>query len=128
MPDKKKKPIHDQPKLCDYILSRVEGTGLALRIGPSSIPEAGSGLFAVNDIPAGSDIFRSQPLLVVCESALDGICDWCLLNRNSSVHHDSRFYTTEDRKPELAPCSRCKVAQYCSKVNTLPLVRQYCVG
>lgn len=118
MPDKQKKHIHDQPQLCRYILSRVEDCGVALRIGLSSIPEAGSGLFAVNDIPAGSDIFWLQPPLVVCEAARDGICDWCLLNKNSSVHPDGRFYTSVDKRPVIAPCSRCKVAQYCSKVRT----------
>ncbi|ROV99523.1 hypothetical protein VMCG_06318 [Cytospora schulzeri] len=115
MPDKQKKPIHDQPQLCKYILSLVEDFGVSLRVGLSSIPGAGSGLFAVNNIPAGSDIFRSQSLLVVCESALDGICDWCLLNRNSSVRPDGCFYMSGDERPEIAPCSRCKVAQYCSK-------------
>lgn len=121
MPGTQRKPIHDQPRLCDYILGRISEPGAALRVGPSSIPGAGSGLFAINDIPSGSDIFRSQPILVICESAQDGICDWCLLNRNSSVHPDGRFYTSDDKKPGIAPCSGCKVAQYCLKVNQVPM-------
>ncbi|KUI68447.1 Histone-lysine N-methyltransferase SMYD3 [Cytospora mali] len=115
MSGNQRKHIHDQPSLCNSILGRIADSGVALRIGPSSIPEAGSGLFAINDIQAGSDIFRSQPFLVVCEASSKGICDWCLMNRNASVHPDGRFYTSDDFKPNIAPCSRCKVAQYCSK-------------
>lgn len=118
MAERQKKSIHDRPELCDRILGHIAEDGVALRVGPSSIPGAGSGLFAIHDIPAGSEIFRSQPLLVVCEAAQDGVCDWCLLNQNSSVHPDGRFYTSEDKRPEIAPCSRCKVAKYCSKVGT----------
>ena len=115
----RRKPIHEQPKLCDHILSRVSKSGVSLRIGPSLIPEAGSGLFAVNDIPAGTEIFRTSPLLMVAESAHTGICDFCFLNRATSVNRDGRFYSSaeDDVRPEITRCASCRVARYCSKVR-----------
>ncbi|KAL1859488.1 hypothetical protein Daus18300_009633 [Diaporthe australafricana] len=112
-----RKPIHDQPKLCDHILSRVAKSDVSLRVGQSLIPKAGSGLFAVNDIAAGSEIFRSHPLIMVSESAHQDICDFCFLNSNSSVNGDGRFYTPseDDSRPRMAPCAACRVAYYCSK-------------
>lgn len=114
-----RKPIHEQPKLCDHILGRVSKSDVSLRIGPSLIPKAGSGLFAVNDIPAGTEIFRTDPLIMVAESAHTGICDFCLLNRDTSVNREGRFYSSvaEDVRPEITRCGRCRVARYCSKVS-----------
>lgn len=117
----RRKPIHEQPKLCDTILSRVSKSEVSLRIGQSPIPKAGSGLFAVNDIPAGSEIFRTSPLITVAESVYTGICDFCFLNRASSVNPDGRFYSSaeDDIRPEITRCGACRVASYCSKVRTL---------
>lgn len=114
------KPIHEQPKLCDHILSRASKSEVPLRIGQSPIPKAGSGLFAVNDIPAGSEIFRTSPLITVAESAYQGICDFCFLNKNTSVNPNGRFYGSaeDDVRPEITRCGACRVASYCSKVRT----------
>lgn len=115
----RRKPIHEQPKLCDHILSRVSKSDASLRIGQSPIPKAGSGLFAVNDIPAGTEIFRSSPLITVAESVYQGLCDFCFLNRASSVNPNGHFYSSaeDDVRPEITRCSACKVASYCSKVR-----------
>lgn len=114
-----RKPIHEQPKLCDHILSCVSKSDVSLRIGPSPIPKAGSGLFAVNDIPAGTEIFRTDPLIMVAESAHEGICDFCLLNRDTSVNGEGHFYSSDadDVRPKITCCVRCKIARYCSKVS-----------
>lgn len=117
----RRKPIHEQPKLCDHILSSVAKSEVSLRIGPSPIPKAGSGLFAVNNIPAGTEIFRSSPLITVAESVYKGICDFCFLNRASSVNPNGRFYGSaeDDVRPEITRCGACRVASYCSKVRAL---------
>ncbi|EPE31989.1 SET [Glarea lozoyensis ATCC 20868] len=53
-------PSHDE--ICKYILSRATLTA-PLQILESSIPSAGLGLFATEDIPAAQDIFTSQPFM-----------------------------------------------------------------
>lgn len=118
-----RKPIHQQPKLCDHILSHAAKSDVSLRIGESSIPQAGSGLFAVNDIPAGSEIFHTSPLITVAESAHRGICDFCFLNSYSSVNRNGRFYgnAEDDVRPEITRCGACRVARYCSKVIPVKL-------
>lgn len=115
----RRKPIHEQPKLCDHILSRVSKSDVSLRIGPSPISKAGSGLFAVNDIPAGTEIFRTDPFITVSESAHRGICDFCFLNRDTSVNEEGRFYSriVDDIRPEITRCGGCMVVRYCSKVR-----------
>ncbi|POS77476.1 hypothetical protein DHEL01_v204134 [Diaporthe helianthi] len=112
------KPIHQQPKLCEHILSQASTSGVVLRIGASSIPQAGSGLFALSDIPAGSEIFHSIPLITAAESAHEGTCDFCFYNSGSSINRDGRFYssnTDDDARPAVTCCGACKVARYCSK-------------
>lgn len=119
MADDNQKPIHGQPALCEHILRSVSSSTVPLQIRPSLITNAGSGLFVLKDVPAGSEIFRSDPLLVVCDSGNKEICDYCLLNKNSSVHPDGRFFDAGERdKIEILACTRCKCAQYCSKVRS----------
>lgn len=118
MPNHTRKRIHEQPELCKYILSLVSGSSAPLQIAASSIPNAGSGLLVVNGVAAGSDIFRSEPLLVVSESSNNGICDYCFLNKESTVSPDGRFYLSgaEKEKITMSACMGCKTAEYCSKV------------
>lgn len=121
MPDPTKKRIHEQPKLCEYILSLVGESSVPLRIAASSINNAGTGLFAIDDVSAGTDIFRSKPLLVVSEGNNSGICDYCFVNKNSSVAPDGRFYMDDGSVREnikISLCTGCKNAQYCSKVSS----------
>lgn len=119
MPDQARKPIHEQPELCGYILGTVGDSSVPMRIAASQIPGAGSGLFAVDDVAAGDDIFRSQPLLVVSEGHNNGVCDYCFVNKNSAVAQDGRFYMShaERNKINISACTGCKSAQYCSKVG-----------
>lgn len=109
--------IHDQRKLCDYILSLVDKSSVPLRIAASLIPNAGSGLFVVSDVVAGADIFTSQPLLLVSEGNNVDVCDYCFLNKNSSVSPESKFFIGPDRdKINISACMACETARYCSKV------------
>lgn len=120
MPDQTRKRIHEQPRLCEYILSLVRDSSVPLRIAASSISNAGTGLFAIDDVPAGADIFKSQPLLLVSEGNNSGICDYCFVNKNSSVAPDGRFYMDDGSVREkilISACTGCKNAQYCSKVS-----------
>lgn len=116
MPEKRR-ALHEQPKLCSHILSGVKDSSVPLRIASSSIPQAGSGLFVINDVAAGSEIFRSQPLLVVCEGNDLRICDFCFFNPAATVNPDGQFYTTDEKRVVLSACTGCKNVEYCSKVS-----------
>lgn len=117
MPDQKRKRVHNQRNLCDYILSLVDKSSVPLRIGASPIPNAGSGLFVVADVAAGADIFRSQPLLLVSEGNNLDVCDYCFLNKNSLISPENKFFVGPERdKIEMSACMGCKIARYCSKV------------
>lgn len=114
------KHIHEQPELCDHILSTVEGSSVRLRIAESAIKNAGSGLFAVDDVPAGGEIFRSQPLLIVSEGNNSGLCDYCLASTFSAVAPNGKFYMgdgDEGDRAKLQACLGCHAVQYCSKVS-----------
>lgn len=114
----KRTALHELPKVCAHILDSVKDSGVPLKIAASSIPNAGSGLFVVNDVAAGSEIFRSQPLLMICEGNTTNICDYCFRDQNSSLHPDGWFVSEND--PDnvmMAACIRCKLVQYCSKVR-----------
>lgn len=120
MSNREKKPIHEQPKLCDHILSKVADCSVPLRIGASSIPAAGTGLFVLQDVRAGSDIFRSQPLLVVCEANTNGVCDYCLVNNNATISPEGHFFVNQAERDEIAvsACTGCNIVTYCSKVRS----------
>ncbi|KAF3767117.1 SET domain-containing protein [Cryphonectria parasitica EP155] len=117
MSEKPKKHIYEQPELCDHILSRVDRSSVPLRINASSIPHARNGLFVVNDVKAGHEIFRSQPLLVVSEGNNNDVCDHCFLNKNSSVHPDGHFFQGDEGREsiKILSCTGCRVVEYCSK-------------
>lgn len=114
-----KKPIHGQSSLCDHLLRSVSSSSVPLRIGLSSITNAGSGLFVGEKVPAGTEIFRSEPLLLVCDDRNKGTCDYCFRDNNSLVHPDGHFFNPGEREDiKTLACTRCKCAQYCSKVRT----------
>lgn len=118
MGDDSKKPIHGQPGLCDHILRSASFSAVPLQVGPSAITNAGSGLFVLEKVSAGTEIFRSEPLLLVCDVNNKGICDYCFRNNNSSIHPDGRFFNPGERDEiKILACTRCKSAQYCSKVG-----------
>lgn len=112
-----RKAIHEQPKLCGHILNGVKDSSVPLQIAASSIAQAGSGLFVINDVAAGSEIFRSRPLLVVCEGNGLRVCDYCFCDPTATVHPDGRFYTDGEKRVMLSACTGCKNVEYCSKVS-----------
>lgn len=123
-----RKALHEQPKLCSYILNGVKNSSIPLKIAASSIAQAGSGLFVTNDVEAGSELFRSRPLLVVCEGNDLRICDYCFCNPTTTVHPDGRFYTDGEKRVMLSACTGCKNVEYCSKASRILCVLVPCSG
>jgi hypothetical protein len=69
--------IHDDQALCELLLTEVKST-YAVEIRKSTISEAGSGLFAKQDISAFRDAFRSTPLFAMpVGGALSRVCGHC---------------------------------------------------
>ncbi|RYP72841.1 hypothetical protein DL769_004356 [Monosporascus sp. CRB-8-3] len=96
--------FHDDAELCQYILGGIATTH-SLEIRESEISQAGSGLFAMNNIPEGQEIFRSSPLVeCVADTVADSVCDWCYRNTLSRVHPSGRFRTKEDAAPDIESC------------------------
>lgn len=111
--------FHDDVQLCQYLLGSITTTH-SLEIRPSGIPQAGSGLFTLNDIPEGTEIYRSSPVVeCVADGLVDGVCDFCYANTLSRVHPSGRFRTKDDAPLEMIPCrAGCGKCYYCSKVST----------
>ena len=112
------RPIHEDKELCNSFLSKVE-TAITLNILPSSIPGAGSGVFASTDLIAGEEIFRVPDPLVSCteNAATEFICDFCFYFEKSKVDPSGRFLTDNDQSPMVTVCNGCKLVRYCTKVN-----------
>ncbi|RYP92614.1 hypothetical protein DL770_001256 [Monosporascus sp. CRB-9-2] len=107
--------FHEDAELCQYILGGIATTH-SLEIRESEISQAGSGLFAMNDIPEGQEIFRSTPLVeCVADGVAESVCDWCYTNKFSRVHPSGRFRTKEDAAPDMEACRGCGKCYYCSK-------------
>lgn len=109
--------IHEKPFLVKGILQTVK-TEFTLDIRKSEIPGAGSGLFAAGEIPEGSTIFTTDPI-VACRhpEAKDG-CDLCFFQgKSSALHPSGRFKNADDPQFEMMKCSGCRVAQYCSRAH-----------
>lgn len=99
-----------------------------LRIAPSQIPGAGWGVFALEDIPDGVEIFCTKQPLATTSSTPEDLpttCDNCLIKVTSLVHRSGRFKWEESdndrRQVRFSKCSRCKFVYYCSKVSFLIL-------
>lgn len=109
--------FHNDAQLCQYLLSGITTTH-ALDIRKSEISRAGSGLFTLNDIPDGEDIFRSLPLTeCVADGLADSVCDLCYSNTSSKVHPSGRFRIKDDVSSDMITCSGCGKCYYCSKVS-----------
>ncbi len=115
-PDQIGSMMHTRPDLCKGILSTVSSS-YALAIKESAMTGAGSGLFTMDEIPKGAEIFRSQPLVNCRSPSITHVCDYCLASSKSAFHKDGRFLTEEDKALPIKPCAGCKVARYCSQVR-----------
>ncbi len=109
-------PIHAQPILCKGILSNISSS-VPLEVKLSTTKDAGSGLFATQEIERGQEIFRSHPLVNCRDPAISDACDFCFANGKTTLHRDGRFLTANEETPTVKPCSGCKVARYCSVVS-----------
>lgn len=113
-----RRPIHEDEALCNYILSTVKAPEGALKIGESTIPESGSGLFTTRDLAAGELIFTSVPL-VLCSEVGDKMeaCDFCFQQRRRVIHPvEDRLVHTGEALPDVYKCKGCNLYQYCSEV------------
>jgi len=119
--------LHLDQELCKKIIGYILPQ-FKLKIGPSLLPGGGSGLFAVEDIEAGQEIYRSKPMVMTPVTTLnDHVCDYCY--KDSSLLWVRSARMNLERKPEalvetetdfhLDVCSGCKKAYYCSKVCVL---------
>lgn len=64
----------------------------------SLLPGAGRGMFAREDIPAGTLFFQETPLVMATED--DDRCAWCILS-------------LKDKDPVV--CTECEMEKYCSE-------------
>lgn len=107
--------FHRDAQLCRHLLGSIT-TPHSLEIRESEISQAGSGLFALNDIPEGEGIFGSSPLAeCVAAGYEDSVCDLCYTTTLSRVHPSGRFRTKDDALPEMIACTGCGKCWYCSK-------------
>jgi hypothetical protein len=75
------------PEAFGHIMSRVTSK-VPLQILESSIPDAGYKLFVGEDIPAGEDVFTSQPLVNFVNMLRKETCDYCLARPYTTVSPD----------------------------------------
>ncbi len=109
--------FHHDAQLCQYLLNSI-ASAHALAIRESNIPQAGSGLFAISDIPEGQEIFRSSPLVeCVADGLTDSVCDLCYTNTLSRIHSSGWFRTKDDAVPSMIACPKCMKSCYCSEVS-----------
>lgn len=109
--------FYDDVQLCQSLLGGIT-TAHSLEIRKSEIPEAGSGLFSLDDVPEGEEIFRSSPLAeCVANELADSVCDLCYTNTLSRVHSSGRFRTKDDAPLDMITCPGCGKCYYCSKVS-----------
>ena len=106
--------FHDNSNLCKYmtgqVISRVK---IAIH---SSKLSSGSGLFIQESLPAGREIYRSEPLFVCVEGGINSICHHCLKDAKGEIHSTGRIREPgEEAQAKL--CMNCKVARFCSKVS-----------
>lgn len=119
--------LHKDQKLCTQVLETVTAA-VPLRILPSNIPGAGTGLFVTKDVGYGEEIFRSDPLVNCVNNEMQSlVCDYCYAYQESKVLSSGRFRTTNDSKLEIMACNGCRVCYYCSKVmcTSSPLIMYF---
>ena len=114
--------FHKDPQLCTYLLGSIAAS-TPLQIRESAIFRAGSGLFALEAVPEGREIFRSTPAVeCVVDGLAESVCDLCYTNTLSKVHPSGRFRTKDDAVPDMISCAECGKYYYCSKVSMIILV------
>ncbi|KFY23065.1 hypothetical protein V493_06122 [Pseudogymnoascus sp. VKM F-4281 (FW-2241)] len=91
-----------------FTTHNLHGLNSALEFLPSKIHQHGTGLFAKNAIPEGSDVFRSTPLVsCVGDGMHTVICDFCFASSVSKINLEGDFNANGDAMPKIRRCTRC---------------------
>lgn len=106
--------------LIDHLFTTVE-CKYDLKISTSDIPGAGRGIFALENIPAGTEVFRVvKPIATaVSNHKRDSVCDNCL-NDPFEAYNKNEFFDSSCSKQRstiqatLRSCSACDKVAYCS--------------
>ncbi|OBT87641.1 hypothetical protein VE02_02682 [Pseudogymnoascus sp. 03VT05] len=108
--------LHNDNTLSQYLLNNLE-TSVTLEFLPSKIHANGTGLFAKEAIPEGSEIFRSTPFVTCVRNGHHGsICDYCHTSNEGDVDAEGNFLTEGVVVPTISRCERCDVCGYCSEI------------
>jgi len=112
-----KLPLHEDQTVYAQLLHTIATTP-PLRILPSKIPGASSGLFTTKDVEEGEEIFRLEPLVNYVMSGMERlVCDYCCKNHDSRIDPSGRFRTLTDHNLNMKACSGCRACYYCSRVS-----------
>ncbi|KFZ07293.1 hypothetical protein V501_06603 [Pseudogymnoascus sp. VKM F-4519 (FW-2642)] len=101
--------MHDRQDLCLQLLQNINASHI-LEILPSKIHDNGSGLFAKDAIPEGSEIFRSTPLVTCVADGRQAItCDYCFASMAPNFNGIDSMKPTFDviAIPEITMCIVC---------------------
>jgi hypothetical protein len=107
--------LHEDREVAAYIL-KTATTSLPLKIAASDLASPGCGLFTVNKIDEGRQIFESKPLIACVDTRVVSVCHYCL--------EDSVTGIPSQRRQKATPqtCSGCKLSRFCSKVKSCTLL------
>lgn len=114
--------------LHSHLLSTVIST-VPLKIGQSSVLGAGRGIFALEGIKAGSEVFRTKKALVTAldYEKMSTTCDFCYFCNEGEVGRDGRLSVAGGNVGELMACDSCKLMRYCSVVSTAHTAVRACL-
>lgn len=122
--------MHDRQELCLQLLQNINASHI-LEILPSKIHDNGSGLFAKEAIPEGSEIFRSTPLVTCVADGRQAItCDYCFASMAPNFNGIDSMKPTFDVMaiPEITMCIVCGVCGYCSVVRILAVILNFAMS
>lgn len=113
--------MHLKHELAQKVLSSVTIVNGDLNIAQSSIPQAGSGVFATANIEQNKLVYFSDNPLVRCTTLEETnlvCCDWCCemdnMNMINAIGMISRMPCADN--PDMRKCKSCGGVSYCSRV------------
>ena len=92
-----------------------------IRLGNSTIPTAGRGLFATKTIACGEEVFHSEPILMMSMvSDIESVCDWCHIRALDTYRllSNTTALPSFQIKVLIKLCNGCHQVRFCSKVST----------
>lgn len=108
--------LNENESACEFFLKNITTT-FKLKIGSSLIDGAGNGVFVLEKIPAGREIYRSAPLITCVDATNPNVCHFCLHDCSSLLLKAGKFRIYNDNVHSVMRCASCKVARFCSKVR-----------